>query len=137
MLYSLEGTQNLAKKLAKELSPPCLLLLYGEIGVGKTTFTSFFLKFLGVNERISSPTFNIFFSYKDKYNRNIYHFDLFRLDSLEEVLLLDLEEYLNDLNSYVIIEWAEKIEDFLKYYKTIKIFFNYYSSKQRMIKILS
>jgi len=82
-LKSLEDTQNLSKNISKIISEGDIIFLYGEIGVGKTTFVRFFINHLENKNRIKnsdvlSPTFNIVYNY-DVRGIKILHYDLYRL----------------------------------------------------------
>ena len=112
---NLKETEILAKKFAKLLSGGEVILLNGDLGAGKTTFTKFLLKALGVKAEVTSPTFTIMREYNTK-KFNIYHFDMYRLSSGAEAIEFGLEEYIYNENnrSIVIIEWAENIKDILK-----------------------
>ena len=97
-------TQNLGTKLAKNLIGNEIILLYGEIGAGKTTFTQGLLKGLGYEGWGRSPTFVIINEYNLKYKVN--HMDFYRLNDISELINLGIEEYL-DSASVKIIEWPE------------------------------
>ena len=97
-------TQNLGTKLAKNLIGNEIILLYGEIGAGKTTFTQGLLKGLGYEGWGRSPTFVIINEYNLKYKVN--HMDFYRLNDISELINLGIEEYL-DSTSIKIIEWPE------------------------------
>ncbi len=89
------------------------LLFTGEIGAGKTTFIQSICRHLGVEGRITSPTFSLIneYSYPEEgEEKNIYHMDLYRLKTLEEALDIGIEEYLEG-PSFCLIEWPEIIED--------------------------
>ncbi len=86
-------------------------LFYGKMGVGKTTLIKEFLQQLGVKEVSGSPTFSIVNEYEIP-NDLIYHFDFYRIDTLEEAYDMGVEDYLYSGN-YVFIEWPEKIESLL------------------------
>ncbi len=107
-------TQNLAGKLAVEL-PSRIIALVGELGSGKTTFSQFFLRALGVESRITSPTFTIIKNYKleaENYSA-AYHIDCYRLKNTEELLALGFREILDNPKNIVLIEWADKIKELL------------------------
>jgi len=111
-LKSLEDTQNFSKNISKIVSAGDIILLYGEIGVGKTTFVRFFINHLesknGVkNSDVESPTFNIVYDY-DVGNIKILHYDLYRLKNYKDISLLGIFETSND--SIKIVEWPELIE---------------------------
>lgn len=97
------------------------LLLKGNLGAGKTTFTQILLKKMGVLEHVSSPTYSIVNEYNIS-SKKIYHFDLYRLNSTEEVYDIGMEEYFQDDN-FCIIEWPEIYEEELAHlpHHTIEI----------------
>ncbi len=82
-----------------------LIILNGELGSGKTSFTKQFVQFLGSKDTASSPTFSLVNSYSIGPN-TVYHFDLYRIKTIDELLDLGFEEYL-DNGYYIIIEWPE------------------------------
>lgn len=86
-----------------------ILLLKGNLGAGKTTFTQNLLKKMGIKDQVSSPTYSIVNEYETD-DRKIYHFDLYRMNSKEEVYEMGIEEYLDD-NNFSIIEWPEIYEE--------------------------
>lgn len=101
-----------AAEILNYFSGKKIFALYGEMGAGKTSLIKSFIKQLGAEDRGQSPTFSIVNTYKTD-NSPIYHFDMYRLRSEEEVYDIGFEEYLSDLNAYVFIEWPEKIPNLL------------------------
>ena len=111
-LKSLEDTQNFSKNISQIISVGDIIFLYGEIGVGKTTFVRFFINSLesknGIkNSEVLSPTFNIVYNY-DVGNLKILHYDLYRLKNYKDISQLGMFETSND--SIKIVEWPELIE---------------------------
>ena len=111
-LKSLEDTKNFSKNISKIISAGDIIFLYGEIGVGKTTFVRFFINYLesknGIkNSDVLSPTFNIVYDY-DIGNIKILHYDLYRLKNYKDISQLGMFETSND--SIKIVEWPELIE---------------------------
>ena len=111
-LKSLEDTQNFSKNISKIISAGDIIFLYGEIGVGKTTFVRFFINHLENKNRIKnsevlSPTFNILYDY-EVGNIKILHYDLYRLKNYKDISQLGMFETSND--SIKIVEWPELIE---------------------------
>ena len=90
-----------------------IILLNGEIGVGKTTLIKFLLKMLEVQETVVSPTFSIINEYKSKDGLIINHFDLFRIKSQNEIQNLGINEYLESSN-YCLIEWPDLLIDLIE-----------------------
>ena len=85
-----------------------IVLLYGALGVGKTTLLKAFLKKLGVQDQISSPTYALVHEYASKAGP-IYHFDCYRLKAGEEAEMIGFTEYL-DSGQWVFVEWPETVE---------------------------
>jgi len=136
-LNSLEDTFDLSKKIGKLLSNGDMIFLYGEIGVGKTTFVRGLINNLevekGIDEsQILSPTFNIVFDYKIK-NLTIMHYDLYRLKNSKDVNELGIFAEIND--HITLIEWPELIEK--KPDSRIEMFFGYLDEEleKRNLKI--
>ncbi len=110
--YRLEEVSEVAQWLLHALGNDKVILLKGELGAGKTTLIKEFVKLLGVNEAVTSPTYTIVNEYV-RYNGNImYHMDLYRLKSIEEAIEIGVDEML-DSGRYCIIEWPEIIEEIL------------------------
>ncbi|WP_435579284.1 tRNA (adenosine(37)-N6)-threonylcarbamoyltransferase complex ATPase subunit type 1 TsaE [Gilvibacter sp.] len=105
--YKLEEVDAIAEALHCNLEGR-IVLLYGELGVGKTTLLKALLKKLGVQDQISSPTYALVHEYSSK-NGPIFHFDCYRLKSSEDAEMLGFTEYL-DSGNWVFIEWPEKVE---------------------------
>ena len=113
-ISNLKETKKLATAFAKLLTGGEIVLLSGDLGAGKTTFTKFVLEALGVKDNITSPTFTLMHESKTK-RFDIYHFDMYRLKNGAEASEIGIEEYLydNNKNSLVFVEWAENIKDIL------------------------
>ena len=108
--HSSKETMDFASKLANKLNIGDVVVLSGELGAGKTKFTEGFLKHFGLENEISSPTFTIVNEYKNK-NINIYHFDVYRLEDVDEFYAIGGDEYFS--SGISIIEWGELIKDAL------------------------
>lgn len=117
--HNSEETMNFAFNLASKLNVGDVVVLSGELGAGKTKFTEGFLKYFGLDNEISSPTFSIVNEYK-KDALNIYHFDVYRLEDVDEFYAIGGEEYFS--SGICIIEWGEIIEDALPQ-NCIRIYF--------------
>lgn len=110
---------NFALEIRKLIVEQKNILFYGEMGAGKTTLVKGICTALGSNNEISSPTYALVNEYEGD-NYLIYHFDLFRLKSFEEVLDIGFEEYI-DSDAICLIEWPEKIESLVEHGLKIEI----------------
>jgi len=108
--HNSDETMNYAYNLASKLHIGDVVVLTGELGAGKTKFTEGFLKYFGLDKEISSPTFNIVNEYK-KDDIIIYHFDVYRLEDVNEFYAIGGEQYFS--SGISIIEWGELIEEAL------------------------
>ena len=111
-LSSLQDTENLSKKILKVIKAGDIIFLYGEIGVGKTTFVRFFINNLEIKNRLKksdilSPTFNIVYDY-EVGKIKIHHFDLYRLKNYRDIMELGMFENIED--RIKIVEWPELID---------------------------
>ena len=114
-----EETKKIANSLAKLLQKGDIIILSGDLGAGKTKFTEGILSFFGLEDEISSPTFNIVNEYKTN-DINLYHFDIYRLEDIDEFYEIGGEEYFE--KGICIIEWGELLNPILpKDYILIKI----------------
>lgn len=89
-----------------------IFAFYGSMGAGKTTFIKSICESMGVTDPISSPTFSIVNEYLSADGHKIYHFDFYRIKSLDEAYDMGCEEYLYS-NAYCFIEWPEKVAELL------------------------
>lgn len=114
IIKNLKEVEVFAKKFSKLLVGGEVVLLSGDLGAGKTTFTKYVLKALGVKDEVTSPTFTIMKEYLTK-KFNIYHFDMYRIAGGEEAREFGLEDYIysKSKRNIVFIEWAENISDIL------------------------
>ncbi len=105
-----QDTINFAKDFAKNLKKGDIVVLTGELGCGKTKFTQGVLSYFGLENEISSPTFTIVNEHH-KENISIFHFDVYRLEDIDEFYAMGGEEYFE--KGICIIEWGEQIEEIL------------------------
>ena len=128
-----EETYNFAKDLAKRISIPAHILLYGELGAGKTLFAKGLADGFGVEDvdEVSSPTFTLINQYPGRVR--VYHIDLYRIEtgSLEG---LGLEEIFDDPNAAVIVEWAERLGAFATP-GAVRVFLSYVDDRSRRIEV--
>lgn len=107
-INKIEDWQNVTDEILPKLQHN-ILLLKGNLGAGKTTFTQFLLKNLGSSDEVSSPTYAIVNEYHTPKGK-IFHFDLYRMKNIDEVYDIGIEEYL-DNSRLCIIEWPEIYEN--------------------------
>ena len=135
-LSSEKKTEELANKVSKKLKPGNIIFLYGEMGVGKTTFIRYLINKLQKDNEldqteITSPTFNLLNEYQINKIR-IDHYDLFRLKSAQELKNLGLFE--DSLNTITLIEWPQIIKEKPK--NLIEFIFEYEENyEKRLIHI--
>lgn len=105
-----EETMELGRRLAPHVSPPCLVLLEGELGSGKTTLAKGIVAGLGAarEEEVTSPTFTLIHEYGGA--GKVFHADLYRIEEIRELSTLGLEEVL-EAGATLIVEWGEKLGD--------------------------
>ncbi len=124
-------TQILAKDFSKKLKPNDIIALIGDLGTGKTAFTKGLARGLDINELITSPTFTLINEYYGKYP--LFHFDLYRLGTFDELYSTGYDEYFTK-NGICVIEWADKFLEELPN-DIYVIEFKYIDEKKREIKI--
>lgn len=114
----------LAEEVAECLRPGDVVVLAGEVGAGKTTFVRTAARALGVRERVTSPTYQLARGYTGNANGRevaINHLDLYRLEGLEDLDVLELDDYL-DPAAITFIEWADPALGLLKEPSVVRIF---------------
>ena len=124
-IKSIKDTKKLSKNISKIINKGDTIFLYGELGVGKTTFVRFFINNLESEKRIKnsdvlSPTFNILYNY-DVKGIKIFHYDLYRLKNFKDISQLGMFETSNE--GIIIVEWPELIK--IKPKDRIEIEFQY------------
>ena len=105
-----EETERLGESIGRALEPGIVVALIGELGAGKTTLTKGIARGLDVPDLIHSPTFTLIHEHKGRLP--VYHFDLYRLDTIEQIEDLGYEDYFHG-PGVTIVEWAEKIASLL------------------------
>lgn len=126
-----QDTIHFAKAFAKNLKKGDIVVLTGELGCGKTKFTQGVLSYFGLENEISSPTFTIVNEHH-KENISIFHFDVYRLEDIDEFYAMGGEEYFE--KGICLIEWGEQIEEILPKGYT-KITFRKLDDNKRELKI--
>lgn len=113
---SAEETKQLAREFAVKLKKGVTLCLFGELATGKTTFTQGLGEFFGLS-RMLSPTYTIIRQYplsvKHDHLKTFYHIDLYRLKSISEARSFDLSELWSDPANLVVVEWSNRLDDYL------------------------
>lgn len=150
---SAQQTQKIGNDLAQTLKGGEVICLYGDLGFGKTTFTQGLASGLGIQKRITSPTFTIIRQYnyssseallsrevqddssrRARTIRSLYHIDLYRIENEKSLEGLGLKEILEDKDSVVVIEWPEKLGVLLPKQR-IDVRFEYIDDTKRTIII--
>lgn len=111
--YSLSELSEVAAWVIRHAGPQKLWCFYGEMGAGKTTLIKEICNQFGLNKNVSSPTFSLVNEYRLPNGKTLYHFDFYRIKSIEEVYDIGYEEYFESGN-ICLIEWPEMIEEILK-----------------------
>ncbi|MDP8234254.1 MAG: tRNA (adenosine(37)-N6)-threonylcarbamoyltransferase complex ATPase subunit type 1 TsaE [Candidatus Saelkia tenebricola] len=128
--HSEEETFEIGNNLSKILSPGDVVGFKGGLGAGKTILIKGILEGLGYDSRnVVSASFVIAQEYKVKYP--VVHIDLYRFENNEEIHYIDWDSYVS-LDKLVLIEWSEKVKDFLNF--SLKIDINFISQNEREIK---
>lgn len=132
-INSIEEMRVFAYDYANTICLGDVVLLNGDLGAGKTTFTKFVFEALGVKEIVSSPTFAILKSYKGKFP--LHHFDMYRLN-YEEAVEAGFDEILSDRNSVIFIEWGENCAELLPK-KVRKLNFTVTGESSRTVEVIN
>ena len=127
-------TENIGLNLANSLlNKEQIVLLYGDLGTGKTTLIRGICKGFNCKSTVKSPSFTIVNEYE--CDTRIVHIDLYRITSIEDFENTGLFDIINDESSLILIEWAENLPIEIRSEKVIKIFLSYKNFDQREIKI--
>ncbi len=102
------GTENAGRELAEKLRPGAVVAMYGDLGAGKTAFVRGMARGLGIEARVSSPTFTIVNEYPGK--TPLFHFDMYRLKSADELFEIGWEDYL-ERGGICVVEWSENVRE--------------------------
>ncbi len=108
---STDETEAFAEEFASTLSGGETILLYGELGAGKTYFVKGLARGLGVTDEVTSPTFALHNVYEGRLRLN--HFDFYRIENSEEVVVLGLDEIFAQPGAVSAIEWSERVTELL------------------------
>ena len=124
--------ENLIDRLYQELKQTAVFALSGPLGAGKTTLVQGLLARAGITDSIQSPTYTYVIPYTAPDGTIFYHFDLYRLNSLEDFVYAGFDEYLFQPGSKALIEWPEIIKPLLTH-DTCFIELDYESASSRRI----
>jgi tRNA threonylcarbamoyladenosine biosynthesis protein TsaE len=131
-------TRIFGREIGKGLSDGDIVALFGELGAGKTVLVKGICEGLGITKGVKSPSFTIIREYippKPHPSANkVYHIDLYRITDPSTILVREVYEYLRERDGVYIIEWADRIEDFLPP-DTIKIYLKIINETEREIAI--
>ncbi|HEU0064486.1 MAG TPA: tRNA (adenosine(37)-N6)-threonylcarbamoyltransferase complex ATPase subunit type 1 TsaE [Flavisolibacter sp.] len=135
-IISLDQLDNFAKRFWDNFPDGKVVAFYGNMGAGKTTLITALCKVKGVKEVIGSPTFSIINEYGFLYNGSeqiIYHMDLYRLNSIEEIIRAGVEDCLVS-GEICMVEWAEKAPELFDE-RAIKVFIEPVNDTERKIQV--
>ena len=133
---SAEETGEYARRFAVTLQPGDMVSLCGELGAGKTEFMRGITEFLNCDDQLSSPTFpllNIYEGSLDGKPVTVHHFDLYRINSLQELEGIGFDEYLS-IGDFSFVEWADRFAEYAPLY-TVTVALAYAGSESRSIII--
>ncbi|HKQ37030.1 MAG TPA: tRNA (adenosine(37)-N6)-threonylcarbamoyltransferase complex ATPase subunit type 1 TsaE [Verrucomicrobiae bacterium] len=102
-----DETLQLGEQWGREAKPGWVIGLTGDLGAGKTQFVKGIARGLGIRSRISSPTFTLVHEYREG-RLPLYHIDLYRLDTMQDVFAAGLEEYFGQTDGVTVVEWSER-----------------------------
>jgi len=132
LIYSLNEIDSISQKISNKLENK-VVTFKGPMGSGKTTMIKSICRQLGFDDNVSSPTFSIVNSYENSSNEIIFHLDLYRIEKIEELMDIGIEEYL-DSGNWCFIEWPEIIDRLLNF-KHTQIELSILNNFKRRIKI--
>ena len=133
IVKNLRDTKKIAKKIKKRLNSVDIICLDGDLGAGKTTFTKYLLRCLGVKDIVSSPTFTIARQYTAR-DKMMYHFDLYRIKESKELDEIGVAEMLSNAN-LSIIEWPEIAREYFENYNVLNISISFDQEDNRVFEI--
>ncbi len=133
---SAEETRRYAREFAATLQEGDMVSLSGQLGAGKTEFMRGVTEFFNCDDQLSSPTFPLFNIYEGALVGEpvtLHHFDLYRINSLQELEGIGFDEYLSS-GDFSFVEWAERFPDYATFY-TVTVSLEYAGSESRRIVI--
>lgn len=138
-ITTITDLQSAAKKLAQQFRPGAIVVLQGNLGAGKTTFTKALAKELNIQSRVRSPSFTLLHVYKTPDKKSpiqyLVHADAYRIESPEAWHDIGLTEWFGRKDALICIEWGEKLKSLLKGKKYWHLKFKLAKSGKRTIVI--
>lgn len=133
LTHSSEETIERGREIGKQLKPPVLILLTGDLGAGKTTLTKGIASGLGAAEvdEVTSPTFTLVHRYER--DSRVYHVDLYRIGDIRDLETLGLEDVFSE-HAVVIVEWPDRLT-LRTDWPTVRIYLEHVSEDTRRIRI--
>lgn len=112
IVYSLDQMSHLVRNLAKIFRDQGVhvITLQGPLGAGKTTFVRMLMQEYGVQDAVQSPTFSYMNVYSMPGGKKVYHFDVYRMKSVDEFIQAGFEEFIQDQDAVICIEWPEVVQ---------------------------
>lgn len=132
-LNSIENIKEVARTFLSDIGDNKLIAFYGHMGAGKTTFIKALCEELGVEDVVNSPTFAIVNEYTDGEGESVFHFDFYRIKSLDEAFGIGFDNYMES-GCFCFMEWPEKVEEILPE-ETLRVEISEQEDSTRLIKI--
>ena len=133
IIDSLDELKEVAKAVVESLNGRNIVAFCGTMGAGKTTFIKALCDELGVEDVVNSPTFAIVNEYTDREGESVFHFDFYRIKSLDEAFGIGFDNYM-DSGCFCFMEWPEKVEEILPE-ETLRVEISEVEDGTRLIKI--
>lgn len=133
LIYDLKDIKGVAEKLNLFLGDCSTVTFVGPLGAGKTTLIGALLEQRNLVDMVSSPTFAYVNSYRSHDDKHFFHFDLYRLDNIDQFIAAGFDEYLYQTKAMVLIEWPEIIEPLLVRMPHCKITIDYVGKQRKLI----
>ena len=135
LIYTHDTIDSVAQEISTSMAQASVLTFQGPLGAGKTTLIQAILKQFGIEDPAPSPTYAYLNTYTNSRGQTLYHFDLYRLPSIDAFIDAGFEEYLYVPNSWALIEWPEIIMDLLQD-RVCHFTLDYYGYERRRLRYL-
>ncbi len=133
LLYDLKDINDVAEKLNLFVKDCSIITFVGPLGAGKTTLIAALLEQRNLIDVVSSPTFAYVNNYTSRDGGHFFHFDLYRLDNIDQFIAAGFDEYLYQKGAIVLIEWPEIIEPLLMRMPHCKVAIDYVGEQRKLI----